>query len=166
MRTRVVVRRIGAAALLSCLAVGAASAHQTCGQYALSPTGRIDLFSTFTPTFQSGDGVWITGVFSVALRPRDEVVFPVKSQGVRGGAYGGIFTLENVPAGRYRIALSGEARIEAVQLFRGLPFTEIAPDPDCAGEVRRIEISVDDGPLTIQVDDADTPRLTIAVYRP
>jgi len=166
MSMSVVLRRVAAAALLSCLATGIASAHQTCGQFALSPTGRIDLFSAFTPTFQSGDGVQLLGVFSVALRPRDEVVFPVRSESARGGAYGGIFTIENMAAGRYRIALSGDARIEAVQLFRGLPFTEIAHDPDCAGEARRIEISVEDGPLTIQVDDARTARLTIAVYRP
>lgn len=166
MKVRVVPRRIAAAAILTCLATGAASAHQTCGQYALSPTGRIDLFSAFTPTFHSGDGVQLIGVFSVALRPRDEVVFPVRSESARGGAYGGVFTIENVAAGRYRIALSGDARIEAVQLFRGLPPTEIAHDPDCAGEVRRIEISVEGGPLTIQVDDAHAARLTIAVYRP
>ena len=163
----VVLRRAVTAAFLGCFAAGAASAHEACGQFVLTPTGsRINLFSEFTPTFRSGDGVQLIGVFSVALRPREEVVFPVKSENARGGVYGGIFTIENVPAGRYRIALSGDARMEAVQLFRGLPLTEIPRDPDCPGEVRRVEVSADDGPLTIQVDDAGASSVLIAVYRP
>jgi hypothetical protein len=166
MRNCVVVRCVAAAAFLTCLAASAVSAQQTCGQYALSSTGRIDLFSAFTPTFHSGDAVQILGVFSVALRPRAEVVYPVRSENVSGGDYGGLVTIENVSEGRYRIALSGDARIEAVQLFRARPLTEIAHDPRCPGEVRRVEIVAEDGPLTLQIDDVRTSRLTIAVYRP
>jgi hypothetical protein len=151
---------------LSCLAAGAASAQEVCGQFQRSVTGRVDLFDTLTPTFKNGDGVPLIGVFSVALRPREEVVYPVRAGNTRGGDYGGIVTIENVAAGRYRIALAGDVRVEAVQLFRALPLTEIAYDPGCPGEVTRVEVTANDGPLTLQIDDARAPRLTIAVYRP
>jgi len=158
--------RAFAGVFLSCLVAGTVSAQEVCGQFNLSVTGRTDLFDTLTPTFQNGDGVPLIGVFSVALRPREEVVYPVRAGNSRGGDYGGIVTIENVAAGRYRIALAADVRIEAVQLFRALPLTEIAYDPGCPGEVRRVEVMANDGPLTLQIDDAHAARLTVAVYRP
>lgn len=159
-------RRAVAGAILCCLAAGTTSAHEVCGQFHLSVAGRVDLFAAFVPVFQSGDGVALAGVFSVALRPRADVVFPVRSERSNDGAHGGVVTIENVAAGRYRIALGGDARVAAIQLFRALPLTEIAYDPACPGEARRVDVIVDDGPLTLQIDGATASRLTVAVYRP
>ena len=152
-------------ALLCPFAATGAAAQQACGQFAASPSGKVDLFAGYTATFRSGDTLPAEGVFAVALRPRDEVVYPVNSESTRGGRYGGIVIIGTIEPGPYRIAVSGDARIDALQLYRPLPSRAVAWDPECPGEHRRIDITAADAPLMLQIDDAHAPRLTIAVYR-
>src|SRR5262249_1716912 len=119
---------------------------------------QIDLLAGYAPTFRSGDALPGEGVFSVSLRPREEVIYPVTPEERHDGGYGGIVTIVNLSAGRYRISHSAAARVDAVQFYRLVPSTTFADSPWCP-EYRSVEVRVQDGPLTLQIDDARTPRL-------
>ncbi|MCW5748999.1 MAG: hypothetical protein KIT36_22605 [Alphaproteobacteria bacterium] len=147
------------------LAVADAAAQPACGQYAWSRGHQADLFADHLPTFQNGDAMPKEGVFVMALRSSAEVFYPVRSGEGRYGGYGAIVTIENIAAGRYRIALSGPARVDAVQDYRLLPQALAARNPACPGEVLSVEVAAADGALTLQLSEATSPHLIIAVYR-
>ena len=153
-------------AVASC-AFAAAEAHaqQTCGQFSLSPHGKVDLFAGYVPAFESGDALPTAGVFAMKLRPATRVIYPYKSGNDHDSGSGGVVTIESIPPGRHRIALSGDAQVDAVQGNSLLHLLAVARDPECPGVYRSVEFVSEGGPLTIQISGARASLITIAVFR-
>lgn len=155
------------AAVSSCtVAAAEAGAQQTCGQFSLSPHGKVDLFAGYVPAFESGDALPAAGVFAIKLRPAVRVIYPYKSDSNHDSGYGGVVTIESIRPGLHRIALSGDTQVDAVQGNTLLPLVAVARDPECPGVYRSVDLVSEGGPLTIQISGARTPLVTIAVFRP
>ena len=74
---------------------------------------------------------------------------------------GDVITLENASAGRYQIALSEDAWVEAIQENVRLA-TRVA---NRSTECRSVELEAKGEPLTLQIGGAGVRRLNIAVVR-
>ena len=148
-------------------AFAAAEAHaqQTCGQFSLSPHGKVDLFAGYVPAFESGDALPTGGVFAIKLRPAIRVIYPYKSDSDHNSGHGGVVAIESIPPGRHRIALSDDAQVDAVQSDSLLHLLAVARDPECPGVYRSVEFVSEGGPLTIQISGARASLITIAVFR-
>jgi len=153
-------------ATFSCV-VAAAEVHaeQECGQFALSPSGKMDLFAGYVPAFESGDVLSTPGVFAVTLKPAIRVVYPYKSDHDHNSGYGGVVAIESIPPGRHRIALSVEAQVDVAQGDSLLNLRAVAHDPECPAVHRSVEIVSEGGALTLQISGARTSLITIAVFR-
>lgn len=124
-----------------------------------------DLFAGFVPRFEIGHAVPKEGVFGVALRPARDVVLPLRLDGAARSGYAGYVTLENVPAGRYRIVHAGAARLQAVQDQAVVPTLESPVCTGCPGSYQVVELAAAGGPLTLQISGAESPLIRIAVIR-
>jgi hypothetical protein len=122
-----------------------------------------DLFAGYIPTFQSGDTLPMDGVFAIALRPASNVIYFLRPADGAAVGYGGLVTFENLAAGRYGIVLSQNARLEAVQQrpFRPVPVTQRNLESACSVT----DISVEGGPLTLQVSRASGSVIQVAMIR-
>jgi hypothetical protein len=154
------------ACVLALLAAGNAAAQdQGCRQFAWSVGREIDLFDEPLPVVQSALSLPKEGVFALLLKPVADVIYVVAPERGRDSGYGGFITLESVPAGRYQIALSEHAWIDAVQDNARLQPLAVEPGKDCRGVRRSVEIDAKGEPLTVQVSGASVKRLSIAVVR-
>jgi hypothetical protein len=159
-------RSLLVAAFSFALGVAAANAEQpACGQFALSPKGKVDLFAGYLPVFESGNVLPTDGVFAVTLRPAARVVYPYKSGHDHDRGFGGVVTIESTLEGRHRIALSGEAELDVAQGDSLLRPLAVGYDPECPGVHRIVDIVSDGGALTVQISGARTSLITIAVFR-
>jgi hypothetical protein len=160
-----VSRPLLVAALLCALAVAGPASGQACGPVAGAPAGAVDLMAGYMPTFQSGDALPADGVFDLVLQPVASVIYLARFERAGEDGYGGIVTIENVPAGRYRIVFSPPARVDAAQRYALLASQDSASETRCSANHRAIEVAAEGGPLTLQVSGARTPLISIAVIR-
>jgi len=121
-------------------------------------------FAGYAPIFRSGDVLPKEGVFAVALKPVTDVVFFVRAGSDPSHGYGGIVTFEHVPAGRYGIVLSEEARVTAVQHrpFLTIPVDQWRTEANC---LSMAEIAVEAGPVSLQIRGAAGPLLKISMIK-
>ena len=156
-------------AVLLILLAGSASAEERCQQFWSSTVQRIELFADYLPTVASTQSLPREGVFSLTLQPADEVIYLVAPERGRavglGGGHGGIVTIEGIAAGRYYVALSDAAWIEAVQDDRRLPVFAEAHGSSCPNVRQSLEIAVESRPLTLQIGGARTDRVSIGILR-
>ncbi|HSI00658.1 MAG TPA: hypothetical protein VLA02_08655 [Reyranella sp.] len=153
-------------AVFSCtFAVAEADADQGCGQFVLSPNGKVDLFAGYVPAFESGDILPTPGTFALRLKPAVRVIYPYKSDHDHNSGYGGVVAIESIRPGRHRIALSGEAQVDAAQGDSLLRLLAVARDPECPGVHSSVEIVSEGGALTVQISGARMSLITIAVFR-
>jgi hypothetical protein len=153
------------AMLITMLAAAEASAEERCRQFWSSTVQRIELFADYLPTVESRQSLPKEGVFSLQLQPADEVIYLLAPERGRDGGHGGIVTIEGIPAGRYYVALSEPAWIEAVQDDRRLPIFAEAHTSTCANVRQSLEIAVESRPLTLQIGGARTDRVSIGILR-
>ncbi len=154
------------ASLLPLLAAAEAAAQEpNCRNFSWSIGRTIDLFDEPLPTVQTSQSLPKEGVFAMELRPVADVIYPKTPERGSDGAWGGVITIENVQAGRYQIALSEEAWVEAIQENRRLVAQASASLPGCRGVRRGFEVEVQGEPLTLQLGGASVRRLNIAVVR-
>jgi hypothetical protein len=158
-----VLRPLLVAALL-CALTGPA-AGQPCGPVTGAPADAADLMAGYMPTFQNGDALPTDGVFDLVLQPVADVTYPAKFERAGACGYGGIVTIENVPAGRYRIVFSRQARVDAAQGYALLPSQDSASETRCSASYRAIEVDAEGGPFTLQVSGARAPLISVAVIR-
>ena len=78
---------------------------------------------------------------------------------------GGIVTIESIPAGRYQIALSDDAWVDAIQGNAHLPVLVPSRTKVCPGVMRSVEVEVKSEPLILQIGGAHVQRINIAVVR-
>jgi len=146
---------------------GVARAQEdVCGQFSWSVGREIDLFADgFLPAVESALSLPKEGVFALLLKSASDVVYPVTPERGRDGSYGGVVTLERIPAGRYRIILSEEAWVDAVQEGVRLSIRAFSRSKECPGVRQSVQFDVAGEPLTLQVSGASVHRLNIAVIR-
>jgi hypothetical protein len=131
---------------------------------AVDETWRSHPFVGYVPRFQSGDTLPKEGVFALTLQRVGSIVYFVRSADQTGIGYGGIVTFESLPAGRYAIGLSQDALVEAVQQRPFLPIA-VAHRNNEANALSKREISVEGGPLTLQLSGVPTPSIMVEVLR-
>ena len=121
-------------------------------------------FAGYTPVFRSGDALPKEGTFAVALKPAADVVFFARAGSDPSHGYGGTITFEHVPAGRYGIVLSEEARVTAVQHrpFLTIPVDQWRTEANC---LSMAEISVEGGPVTLQIRGVAAPLIKVSMIR-
>ena len=121
-------------------------------------------FAGYTPVFRSGDALPKEGVFAVALKPAADVVFFARAGSDPSHGYGGTITFEHVPAGRYGIVLSEEARVTAVQHrpFLTIPVDQWRTEANC---LSMAEIAVEAGPVSLQIRGAAGPLIKISMIK-
>ena len=157
-------------ALIACLfpllvAAGAAAQGESCRNFSWSIGRPIDQFDKPLPTVQSAQSLPKEGVFAVLLKPVADVIYPTTPERGSDGSWGAVITLENVPAGRYQIALSEESWVEAIQENKRLAVRLSARTRECRGVRRSYEVEVQGEPLTLQFGGAGVRRLNVAVVR-
>jgi hypothetical protein len=157
------------AALIACvlliLAAAEAAAEEGCRNFSWSIGRPIDLFDEPLPTVHNAQSLPRDGVFALVLQPVADVIYPMTPERGRDGAWGAVITLEAVPAGRYQIAMSEDAWVEAIQENVRLPILPSGRPTECRGVRRSVEVEAKGDPLTLQVGGAGVRRLNIAVVR-
>lgn len=146
-------------------AAGAAAQEPNCRNFSWSIGRTIDLFDEPLPTVQSSQSLPKEGVFAMELRPVADVIYPKTPERGSDGSWGGVMTIENVPAGRYQIALSEDAWVEAIQDNKRLAIQASSRPKECRGVRRSFDVDVQGEPLTLQIGGASVRRLNIAVVR-
>ena len=153
------------ACLLTVFAAAETAAQNTCRQFSWSVGRRINLFDDYLPLVKSAQSLPKEGAFSLELRPADEVIYFVAPDRGQDSGYGGLVTIEYLPAGRYQIALSQEAWVDAVQENARLPILAMDRSSHCPGVRQSVEVTVQGQPLTLQIGGAKVQRLSVAVVR-
>ena len=158
------------ARLIACvpflLAAAPASAQdEGCRNFAWSVGREIDLFDEPLPVVRDAQYLPKEGAFSFVLKPVADVIYPVAPQRGSDGGKGGVVTIESIPAGRYQIALSADAWVDAVQDDKRLATMDYGRDQKCPGVRRSVEVEVKGEPLTLLIGGARVDRLKIAVLR-
>src|SRR5689334_24843463 len=158
------------AALIACLlpvlaAADAAAEGDNCRNFSWSIGRTIDLFDEPLPTVQSGQSLPKEGVFAVLLKPVADVIYLMTPERGSDGSWGAMITLESVPAGRYQIALSEDAWVEAIQDNKRLVTFASKRSKECRGVRHSVDVDVKGEPLTLQIGGAHVRRLNIAVVR-
>jgi len=157
-------------ALIACLcfllaATGVSAQQENCRNFSWSIGRSIDLFDEPLPTVQSNQSLPKEGVFALVLKPVADVIYPLTPERGSDSAWGGVMTIENVPAGRYQIGLSEEAWVEAVQENKRLVTFASRRVHECRGVRRSVDVDVQGEPLTLQIGGAAAHRINIAVVR-
>ncbi|SJZ51538.1 hypothetical protein SAMN02745126_01442 [Enhydrobacter aerosaccus] len=152
------------AAVLSLTALPAA-AQDACGLVPWAVARAPDPFSAYIPVVDSAQSLPKEGVFGLRLRPVSDVIYLAAPERGSDGGQGGIVTLENIPAGRYRIVLSEEAWIDAVQDGKRLPILAADRATDCPGTRLSVQVEVKSEPLTLQIGGVAATRINVAVLR-
>lgn len=163
------MRSVFVAAIFACflaLLAGAQSSAQqeNCRQFSWSMGREIDLFDEPLPVIESEQSLPKEGVFAVLLKPVADVIYRVPPQRGRDSGFGGVVTIESLPTGRYQIALSEKAWVDAVQHDKRLPVLATR-ESGCRGVRRSTDVDVKGEPLTLQIGGARVHRLSIAVVR-
>jgi hypothetical protein len=138
---------------------------ESCAPLSWSVGREIDLFADYLPTVESTQSLPKEGVFSLVLKSTADVIYPVAPERGSDGGYGGIVTIESMPAGRYEIALSDDAWVDAVQDNVRLSTGPTGRVRECRGVRRSVEVEVKGQPLTLQISGAKLARINIALVR-
>jgi len=93
------------------------------------------------------------------------VIYPVMPERGSDSSWGGVMTIENVPAGRYQIALSEDAWVETIQENKRLVTFASMRTQECRGVRRSVDVDLQGEPLTLQIGGATAHRINIAVVR-
>ncbi len=155
------------ACVLTLLTAAAPVAAQdgNCRSFSWSIGRPIDLFDEPLPNVRTGQSVPKEGAFALNLRPVADVIYIVSPERGSDGGKGAVVTIETIPAGRYQVALSADAWVDAIQENRHLATSLQSPDRRCPGVRRSVEIEVTNTPLTLQLGGAAVDRINIAVLR-
>jgi hypothetical protein len=143
----------------------AAALDEDCGLVPSTAGRESDPFASYLPTIDSALSLPKEGVFALRLRPVGDVIYPIQPERGSDGGYGGIVTLGNIPAGRYRIVLSEQAWVDVVQEHVRLPLISVRRVSDCPGTRQSVQVDVKGEPLTLQFGGATASKVKIAVLR-
>ena len=114
------------------------------------PVWKETVFAGYLPTFRNGDVLAAQGVFAVRLEP--------------GAPYAGAVTFEALPTGRYVVVTSLPARLGLIRHV-SLQAPVSAGDLVFAAPFEAAEISLEGGPVTLEITGATEPTIGIALLR-
>jgi hypothetical protein len=143
----------------------AAARDNACGQIPVTAGREVEPFATYLPIVDSAQALPKEGVFRLRLQPMSDVIYPIRPDRGSDSAYGGYVTLESIPAGLYRILLSTDGWIDAIQRNAKLPIVAFDSKSDCPGVRQTIEVDVRNEPLTFQIGGVPGRTIDIAVRR-
>ena len=153
-------------ALLSAAPFGATAADPRCRNYSWSLGERIDLFDAgYMPVYESGQWLPKEGVFALKLKPAADVVYRVPPERGMDSGFGGVITIESLPAGRYQVVLTEEAWLDAVENYKRLPVLETVRARNCPGVRQTVEFDFSGEPLVLQMGGVGADHVSIAVVR-
>lgn len=155
------------ACVLTLLAATSAGAVEDgCRKFDWPVNREIELFGEgFFADVESSSALPKDGVFSMLLKPVEQVIYTVPPERGRDDGYGGVVTLEWIAAGRYQVTISGDAWIDVVQSDRRLPALASTSRDDCPGIRLSLQFEVESLPLTLQFGGALVRRLNVSVLR-
>lgn len=156
------------ATLIACslaLLASAEASAENCRNFSWSIGRPIDLFDEPLPTVTTAQSLPKEGVFALVLSPVADVIYPTVPERGSDGSWGGVITIESVAAGRYQVALSEEAWVEAIQENVRLQARVTSRSTECRGVRGSVEFDARGEPLTLQIGGASVRRLNIAVVR-
>ena len=158
-------RRIACVLTLLAAAAPAAAQDDRCRSFSWSIGRSIDLFDEPLPKLRSGQSVPKEGAFALNLKPVADVIYPVVPERGSDGGKGAVVTIETIPAGRYQIALSADAWVDAIQENKHLETSLQTRDKRCPGVRHSLEVEVAGSALILQLGGAAVDRINIAVLR-
>src|SRR6202022_4042650 len=94
-----------------------------------------------------------------------DVIYIVTPERASDGGNGGIVTIENVSAGRYRIDVSEDAWIDAVQNGKRWPLLTSVRVTNCPGTRQSVQVEVKSEALTLQIGGVTASSVKVAVLR-
>jgi hypothetical protein len=159
------------AALISCVlpilaaSPEAAARDNACGQIPVTAGREVEPFSTYLPTVENAQALPKEGVFLLRLLEMRDVIYPVFPERGSDSGYGGYVTIERLPAGLYRILLSDDGWLDAVQHNDRLPALAVDRNSDCPGVRQVVQFEVKNEPLTLQLSGVPQHTIDIAVRR-
>src|SRR5215831_14608939 len=116
-----------------------AAQEATCRNFSWSIGRTIDLFDEPLPAVESGQALPKEGAFALILKAAADVIYFVPPERGSDGGLGGLVTIESIPEGRYQIALSEDAWIDAIQDNARLPELASSRTRHCPGVVHSVE---------------------------
>jgi hypothetical protein len=158
------MRPVAIACLFALLASAEAVAGN-CRHFSWSIGRPIDLFDEPLPTVTTGQSLPKEGLFALILSPVGDVIYPMVPERGSDGSWGGVIIIESVAAGRYQVALSEDAWVEASQENLRLQVAKSGRSNECRGVHHSVEFEARGEPLTLQIGGASVRRLHIAVVR-
>ena len=164
------MRAVPLAGVVACVlailpAADSVAEEDNCRNFSWSMGRTIDLFDEPLPTVQNNQGLPKEGAFALVLKPAADVIYLVPPARGSDSGLGGVVTIESIPAGRYQIALSDEAWVDAIQGNAHLAVLASNRTRECPGVVRSVEVEVKGEALTLQIGGAHAQRINIAVVR-
>jgi hypothetical protein len=101
---------------------------------------------------------------TLKLGPAKKVHFePALARPAKAGTYGGYFPLTVAKAGRYRVALSDGAWIDAVSHGKRLNSTAHMHGPACSGIAKIVAFDLQPGRTWLQLSEVKTPAISAMV---
>lgn len=155
--------------LAASLAGFAASAAETggCGRFAWDLGAERDLLASAVASASTSGPTPPPAAVRLALGPADAAALPKPpppDAKPRPGLAGSI-SLPIVEAGIYRVTLSGEAWIDAVQHDAVLNAEAFSGVGDCPGLRKSVKFKLDAGPLLLQLRGSAAGTIAVAVTR-
>ena len=157
--------RLTACVLAFCAAAPAAAQEGSCRSFSWSIGHAINLFDEPIPVVRDQQSLPKDGVFGLVLRPVADVIYPVAPERANDGGRGAVVTIESLSAGRYQIALSEDAWVDAIEVNRRLVVSGYAEAAHCPGVRRSLQVETDGQPLTLLIGGATVRRVNIGVLR-
>lgn len=103
----------------------------------------------------------------LALKPAVGVDFkPALARPAKDGTFGGYFPVDVAKAGRYRIALSQGAWLDAVQKGERLKPADTAHGPACSGIAKIVAFDLQPGRYWLQLSNAKDASIGVEVAAP
>jgi hypothetical protein len=164
------MRPVPLAGVVACVlfllgATDTAAQEENCRNFSWSMGRTIDLFDEPLPAVQTSQALPKEGAFALILKPAAEVIYLMAPERGSDSGLGAVVTIESIPAGRYQIALSDDAWVDAIQGNSHLPALASSRTRECPGVVRSVEVEVKGEPLTLQIGGAQARRINIAIVR-
>jgi len=157
--------QLTACVLAFCAAAPAAAQEGSCRSFSWSIGRAINLFDEPIPVVRDQQSLPKDGVFGLVLKPVADVIYPVAPERASDGGRGAVVTIESLSAGRYQIALSEDAWVDAIEVNRRLVVSRYPAAANCPGVRRSLQVETDGQPLTLLIGGATVRRINIGVLR-
>jgi hypothetical protein len=161
------LHRISALCLALALVCGGAQAQEKngCDQFKWSVARERGWFGAERQPVASGATIVAERGYAVSLAPNESVAFRAPPErALKPDGFGAVLAVANVErAGVYQVTLSGEARIDAVQDNALVKSTDFSGQKECSGVRKSVRFDLKSGPLTIQISNAPSAAIDLAL---